>query len=169
MEQHNDPTMDQIMAQLMGQIQEPPQQPAYQFVPQPGYAAPKQKRPKKKRKVLIWLIPLVAVLVLTVSIFMVLLLTVEARVTGIWVGGPVYLSHYSDRCYRSLALSEDGTCSDILTDSDVEILTADIGTWSVSGFDIEIQEYGEPGQTVYHYNPITNTLTSGSWTLDKAE
>ena len=95
------------------------------------------------------------------------LLTMKSRVTGVWMGGPVYLNYYGSYCNQVETFGTNGEYSSIMADSAGNILSIDIGTWEVSGFEVEATVIGEAGRTVYNYNPITNKLTSGDWTYKK--
>ena len=54
-----------------------------------------------------------------------------------------------------------------MADSSGNVVSIDVGTWEVSGFEVKASVIGEMGRTVYHYNPITNKLTCGDWTYKK--
>ena len=98
-----------------------------------------------------------------------LLLTVKSRVIGVWTGGPVYLNKYSSYCNQVETFGANGEYSSIMADSSGNVVSIDVGTWEVSGFEVKAKIIGEDGRTVYHYNPITNKLTSGDWEYKKSD
>lgn len=113
------------------------------------------------------LIATVIILVGALLITGCLLLTVKSRVIGVWTGGPVYLNKYSSYCNQVETFGANGEYSSIMADSSGNVVSIDVGTWEVSGFEVKASVVGETGRTVYHYNPITNKLTCGDWTYKK--
>ena len=113
------------------------------------------------------LIATVIILVGALLITGCLLLTVKSRIIGIWTGGPVYLNTYSSYCNQVETFGANGEYSSIMADSSGNVVSIDVGTWEVSGFEVKAKIIGEDGRTVYHYNPITNKLTSGDWEYKK--
>lgn len=118
----------------------------------------------KKAALIATIIILVGALLITGG----LLLTVENSVIGVWTGGPIYLNKYSSFCSQVETFGSNGEYSSIMADSSGNIVSIEVGTWVVSGFEVEATVIGEFGHTVYHYNPITKKLTSGDWTYQKA-
>lgn len=98
-----------------------------------------------------------------------LLLTVKSRVIGVWTGGPVYLNKYSTYCNQVETFGVNGEYSSIMADSSGNVVSIEVGTWEVSGFEVQAKIICEDGRTVYHYNPITNKLTSGDWEYKKTD
>lgn len=113
---------------------------------------------------------LIATVIILVGALLVtgcLLLTAKSRIIGIWTGGPVYLNKYSSYCSQVETFGANGEYSSIMADSSGNVVSIDVGTWEVSGFEVKASVIGETGRTVYHYNPITNKLTCGDWTYKK--
>lgn len=118
-----------------------------------------QKRKNNSQKA-----ALIATIVILVGALLVagfLLLTAKSRIVGVWSGGPVYLEYYSSYCYSTLSFGEDGDYARVLTDSSGNTVNIDTGVWEMSNFEISA------ARTSWHYNPITNKVTNGGWTLKK--
>ena len=109
-------------------------------------------------------IALIATIVILIGALLVagcLLLTAKSRIVGVWLGGPVYMEYHSSYCYRTLSFGEDGDYAAILTDSSGNTINIETGVWEMSNFEISA------AGTLWHYNPITNKVTGGFWTLKK--
>lgn len=107
---------------------------------------------------------LIATVVILVGALLVagcLLLTAKSRIVGVWSGGPHYLEYDSSFCYMTLSFGENGDYANVLTDSSGNTLDIDTGVWKMSNFEISA------AGTLWDYNPITNRVTGGSWTLKK--
>ena len=107
---------------------------------------------------------LIATVVILVGALLVagcLLLTAKKRIVGVWSGGPVYLKYYSSYCYQMLSFGENGDYSRVLTDSSGNTINIETGVWEMSNFEIST------AKSLWDYNPITNRVTGGSWTLKK--
>ena len=107
---------------------------------------------------------LIATVVILVGALLVagcLLLTAKSRIVGVWTGGPVYLEYHSSYCYTTLSFGENGDYARVLTDSSGNTILTKTGVWEMSNFEISA------AGTLWDYNPITNRVTGGSWTLKK--
>ena len=107
---------------------------------------------------------LIATVVILVGALLVagcLLLTAKSRIVGVWTGGPVYLEYYSSYCYMTLSFGEDGDYARVLTDSSGNTVNIKTDIWEMSNFEISA------AGTSWDYNPITNKVTNGDWTLKK--
>lgn len=111
-------------------------------------------------------VALIATVIILVGALLVagcLLLTAKSRIVGVWSGGPVYLDYYGSHCYTILSFGENGDYIDALTDSSGNPINVKNGVWEMSNF--EISATG----ALWYYNPITNKITGGSWTLEKVD
>lgn len=109
---------------------------------------------------------LIATVIILVGALLVagcLLLTAKGRIVGVWSGGPVYLDYYGSHCYKILSFRENGDCIDALTDSSGNPINVENGVWEMSNFKISA------AKALWYYNPITNKVTGGSWTLEKVD
>lgn len=107
---------------------------------------------------------LIATVVILVGALLVagcLLLTAKSRIVGVWTGGPVYLEYYSSYCYTTLSFGENGDYASVLTDSSGNTIKTKTGVWEMSNFEISA------AGSLWDYNPITNKVTGGYWTLKK--
>lgn len=107
---------------------------------------------------------LIATVVILVGALLVagcLLLTAKNRIVGVWSGGPVYLEYQSSYCYMTLSFEENGDYARVLTDSSGNTILTKTGVWEMSNFEISA------AGTLWDYNPITNKVTNGYWTLKK--
>lgn len=109
---------------------------------------------------------LIATVIILVGALLVagcLLLTAKSRIVGVWSGGPVYLDYYGSHCYTILSFGENGDYIDALTDSSGNPINVKNGEWKMSNFKISA------ATELWNYNPITNKITGGSWTLEKVD
>ena len=67
-----------------------------------------------------------------------------------------------------VTFGESGAYLSVLQITGGDLKDLDFGAWKMSGLEIEVSINGEMGKTIYHYNPITNKITSGLWTFSKA-
>lgn len=109
------------------------------------------------------LIATVTILVGALLVAGCLLLTAKSRIVGVWTGGPVYLDYYGSHCYTILSFRENGDYTYALTDSSGNPINVENGEWKMSNFKISA------AKALWNYNPITNKVTGGSWTLEKVE
>ena len=124
---------------------------------------------KKSPKIKAIIISAVAAVAVCLIVFLILLFTVEARIQGAWISDVNYLEHYSCDCKNTVGFSGDGDYTDMLTDTDGEILKFKEGRWRVSGFTVKVgSEHTSQGATIYKFNPFTGKLTCGIWTYKKA-
>lgn len=111
-------------------------------------------------------VALIATVIILVGALLVagcLLLTAKSRIVGVWSGGPVYLDYYRSHCYTILSFRENGEYIEALTDSSGNPINVKNGEWKMSNFKISAD------MILWNYNPITNKVTGGSWTLEKVE
>lgn len=111
-------------------------------------------------------VALIATVIILVGALLVagcLLLTAKSRIVGVWSGGPVYLDYYGSHCYTILSFRENGEYIEALTDSSGNPINVKNGEWKMSNFKISAD------MILWNYNPITNKVTGGSWTLEKVE
>ena len=119
---------------------------------------------KSKKVVLIIIAGLLAVILLITGY---LLLTAKNRVTGVWTSESVYLREYGSDYTNLVTFGESGAYLSVLQITGGDLKDLDFGAWKMSGLEIEVSINGEMGKTIYHYNPITNKVTSGLWTFSK--
>lgn len=113
------------------------------------------------------IIAIAVVLVAALAIGGYFLLSTESRLTGVWSGGPVYLKKYGGDCYQIVSFGEDGDYTSVMTNDDGDVVSLKVGVWELSGFEVKATCIGEDGRVTYDYNPLTNKLSSGSWSYEK--
>lgn len=124
----------------------------------------KSKNNSKKAALIVTVVILVGALLVAGC----LLLTAKSRIVGVWLGGPLYLDYHSSDCYMVLSFEKNGDYSMVLTDVRGNILKTETGVWKASNFHITALVVGEFGSIGWDYNPITDEITNGLWTLKGA-
>jgi len=102
------------------------------------------------------------ILAVIVAIFVLLLVTAEARIPGVWKCEPMYLQHYNCSVITTITFMEDGTYIRTLTSANTgSLLNTFVGFWTMDGFELSTTRIGSDGVAEYTFNPITGKMKNG--------